>query len=246
MILDPFAMPTIDLDSHYRHLTTVAQSVLDEALSDPQVKLDMGKSLALLSDLHSMIDCLSGRPETEMLSAAALEYQYGLYAISTGAYRHAFLSLRLTLEMTLNAFLFSAYEIHMQQWRRGSRDTSWKAIVDEDEGLFSKQYYAAFCPTLIGLVGQYRGIAVATYRECSQYVHGNPHTHALIGNTVKFQKPIIENWHSLAQSAHLLLLFCFCGRFGESRDNKIRSTMKPIISETFSHTEELKELFNYE
>lgn len=92
---------------------------------------------------------------------------------------------------------------------------SWRAVVDEDNGLFSANYFKAFYPPFADSAKQYRTLAETTYRECSQFVHGNPTTDSSMPAQLQFLSSYNEQWHSLAESFKFLFFFAFCGRFGE-------------------------------
>ncbi|MGK0688509.1 hypothetical protein ACSFC0_24485 [Serratia marcescens] len=54
---------------------------------------------------------ISGRPEAAVLDSAVREYQFALFALVSGQYRHAFGGLRLFFELMLATVQFSAHEI---------------------------------------------------------------------------------------------------------------------------------------
>jgi len=69
-------------------------------------------------------------------------------ALAQGHYRHAFKGLSLVLELCLQAVALSANELCLREWPDNRRDTVWGVIVDDANGVFSKQFAHAFFPSL--------------------------------------------------------------------------------------------------
>ncbi|NGP18220.1 hypothetical protein [Devosia aurantiaca] len=223
-------MSSLNLPTYYQSLNDNAAAILGALAKDQESLARQIASHNFLADFPALVSAIRSRPESNMLSLAEKEYQYALYAIATGSYRHAFASLRLAMELALSSILFSAHEIRYHQWSAGDADINWNSIV-EDEGIFSKNFIKAFFPDLADQGTQYRAIAKAAYRECSQYVHGNMKTHSDVGLEVRFRKEVFMAWHDLAETFHLCLVFAFAARFALGLDKSQLSDIRHILTE---------------
>jgi hypothetical protein len=63
----------------------------------------IAESLHFATELECWHKILEHRAEAKLLKVAILEYQFSLLALAQGHYRHSFKSLRLVLELTLQA-----------------------------------------------------------------------------------------------------------------------------------------------
>jgi hypothetical protein len=159
------------------------ESVCKQSLVEPNLT-KITNSHLFTSELTLWCEVVGDKREAELLRVAAHEYEYSLLALAQGHYRHAFKSLRLVLELTLQAVYLSANELRLREWLSNRVDTSWSAIVDKNEGVFSPRFSKGFFPPFEIHAAHYGGMAVLLYRECSECVHGNaPHYSLLLTKT---------------------------------------------------------------
>lgn len=95
-------MPAFDAVSHYLSLAEASAENVRELTSNDSLVAQLAKSHSLVAELDTAFQFIASRPESVMLSRACIEYQYGLLALCTCKYRHAYLSLRLTMELSLS------------------------------------------------------------------------------------------------------------------------------------------------
>jgi hypothetical protein len=139
---------------------------------------------------------IGNRPEVPVLQAALREYQFSLLALSFGHYRAAFAALRLSLEMAFATVQWSTNERELREWQRGQRDSNWAALCDVENGILSKPFVRLFSEGLANEAAQYRASAAAVYRECSEYVHGNAHTHRALPEKLVFDENSFDSWQA--------------------------------------------------
>lgn len=173
----------------------------------------MSKAHAFIQDLDLWISELESRPEVVVLHSVVREYQLALLALVSGHYRSAFGTLRLALELAFSAVQWSANERELREWLQGQRDSNWATLIDNENGILSKQFVRLFCDGLANEAGRYRSSAVAVYRECSEYVHGNSHTHRLIPAYLIFDEASFDAWHQKASVVRLTISFAFAARY---------------------------------
>ena len=176
--------PPTDSDSeimsvtdHYIKLIEQSRSIFDAMSEDPETMSGFTRSHNFISDYELLRDAINSRPEARVLSLAIREYQFALFALAAGNYRHAFISLRLFLELSLSTIDFSASEIKYRKWLVKTGDIVWAALIDRENGIYSVSFISAFNCELAPSGKQYAALVEKVYRECSEHVHGNFHTH---------------------------------------------------------------------
>ena len=162
--------------------------------------------------LDEWAQALSSRPEADVYVAAVREMQLAQLSLSLGQYRQAFMGLRLSLELGLAAIHFSAHELEYRKWVRDKADVKWSELIDKKTGVLSPDFVAAFFEDLKDEALHYQSLAEKAYRECSEYVHGNAHTHSGLPATLAFSEEAFRNWHSKADTIHLVVSFALCMR----------------------------------
>lgn len=220
---------------HYERLQAASEQVLQESFSG-SLGEEMAKSHAFIQDLELWVDVLSNRPETEVLQCAIREYQFSLLSVGSGHYRAAFAALRLALELSFAAVQWSANERELREWRRGQRDSNWNSLIDNENGILSKQFVKLFSESLADEAPRYRGPAVAVYRECSEYVHGNAHTHRQLPEQLCFDETTFRAWMQKSSTVRLSIMFALCARFVEGLTEQDRGRLENPLLDHLGHS----------
>lgn len=221
--------------NHYEQLNAASQTVLAESFSGARAEA-MAKSHAFVNDLALWITEIGTRPEVSVLQAALREYQFALLSLSAGHYRAAFAALRLNLELSFATVQWSANERELREWRRGQRDSNWAALIDHDNGILSKQFIRLFSEELADEASQYRASATAVYRECSEYVHGNAHTHRSIPEQLIFDNASFEAWQERASVVRLTISFALAARYLSDLKPDVRSRLESMLIDHLGHS----------
>lgn len=227
----------------YRNLVGQQGNNAESCLSDPDSLAVFTRCHNLISDIHVLSKVVKSRPEVYCLNAAETEYQFALSALLTGHYRHSFGALRLTFEMLLHSIYFSGHEVKLNQWLAGNRDLTWGALTDENKGIFSAEFVKAFSPELVDQRKQYAALAATTYRECSQFVHGNPITSNTLSKNLTFERQSLDKWEETMQSMRLCVLYCFLYRYGKQLPIKEAPRFQAIVTESLGHEEAVRQFF---
>lgn len=200
---------------------------------------DVEKAAAFISahnaikDLERLEVFLKGRSEAEMFRLAKIEYQHALYSASVAQYRQAHVSLRLFFELSLCCVLFSAHEIDMHLWMRDQKDSNWSSIISNENGVLSKTFSGAFFPEMKEHCEQYRAMAMALYRECSQFVHGNRNSFDGIDGEIAYSPEILDAWVDRADTALRVVKFSFACRYLRLSDRSQRHSVEDMMLEDF-------------
>lgn len=183
----------------------------------------------IIIDFEQWLVVMENRPEQQMFTYALRELHSSLLAVILSQYRHAFMSLRIFLELGLACIHYSANEYLLRLWLSGKNDLNWKQIINNDNGVFSKQFASAFTPSLSNDSAHYMALAEKVYRECSEFVHGNSHTYKFLPNCIMFDEQTFKNWFEKAKTIYLVLTYGltvrYLGTINKEQVEKIESAI---------------------
>lgn len=235
----PSKPQSFDIQAYFRELQKKCDEILATSVEDANAGL-MASSRQFCLELGAWHLVIGSRRESELLRIAALEYDFALLALAQGHYRHAFKGLRLVLELCLQAVTLSANELCLREWLDNRRDTIWSVIVDDENGVFSKQFAQGFFPDLALHVQHYRGLATSVYRECSECVHGNIPKHVPLPASLSFDKEVFTLWHSKAAIVARIVHFSLCLRYLTDLSDAEVASLEPSLSDRLGHVAEIR------
>ena len=232
----------VSCEDYYRQLHAYCGEVLAQTFQADQSGLH-ATSHQFIDDLTRWYEVLKARPEGKMFLAGVSEYQFALLAVVFGQYRQAYMSLRLSMELLLGSVLYSANELTLRLWMKGSQDLVWASLMSVDNGVFSKSFVGAFYEELADSARQYGAIAESIYRECSEFVHGNAQTHSTESGKVLFQEQIFQDWNGVAKSFRLVTSFALCARYVRLMETDQRKDLEPILLDSLGHIPAIRAIF---
>jgi hypothetical protein len=233
----------LTVEEHYRNLLQRDEQMLNSLVADPVALVEFVKAHNFQADFEKLRDAVTNRPESEIFSLAIREYDFALSAVACSHYRHAHISLRLFFELALSAIHFSAHEINLRKWMLNSHDIYWSALADKENGVFAKSFIQVFHPGLSNSADQYLAMAVKVYRECSEFVHGNLHTHQDFDQPVEYNQELQIAWAERAEAVRISLLFAFAGRYLALLNPGQRTELEQLMIESFGHLQSIQELY---
>lgn len=233
----------MNVPDHYSDLLEHSKQVLVTMLADEKSAEALTVSHNHLLDYDALKAAISSRPEVDALNAATIEYQFALLALAMGQYRHAFGGLRLFFELMLSVIQFSAHEIDYRMWANDHKDINWNSLKDPQTGIFSKKFIGAFNPAFSEYANQYAAIAETVYRECSEFVHGNAHTHVTLPNNISFDRDVYLSWHQKAESMKLVIVFSFAARYLNHIDDHSLHALEPVLTDAIGHLSVIQDMF---
>jgi len=225
---------SLSCEQYYRQLHSSCGGVLAQSFEADKTS-QHAAAHQFRADLTRWYEVLEGRPERDLILAALSEYQFALLAVVFGQYRQSFMSLRLSLELLLGCVHFSANELKLRLWMRGSQDIVWSSLIDKESGVFSKSFVRVFYEDLVDLSLQHGAIAEKVYRECSEYVHGNANTHSTLDGKVTFQEQAFQDWHQKAKAVRLASSFALCARYVQLLEPEKRVQLETILLDNLGH-----------
>ncbi len=218
------------------------QDIFNKTLDEEMDKGLRGTVVQTMTDLGSCICEISTRPEKEVFDLSIREYQYSLIAACHGSYRQAFASLRLSFELWLAAISFSGAEKELRAWRARKQDIVWNKLISKETGVLSISFVSLFCESLEEKAPHFQAISERLYRECSEYVHGNHHTHLALPDDLNYDQIIFRDWCSKVETFKLVCLFCFAFRYADIFSGTSLTTIGHPIGDTLGHIPEIRQL----
>lgn len=248
----------MNIQEYYSHFSqTLNENIgksLDSSLHFYQL---LTKNRSFVDDFSKWIDILGDAPETYLYRNAAKVYQEAFANMLMGLYQPAFMGLRYFLERTLTGVFYSGNELELRTWLRGERDTYWTELigredkggakqneeryVNVDSGLFSLKFTRAFFPEIVDSAKTFRSLTSKVYRNCSEFVHGNPRAIDQIGQNNEFSLVVTEKWNEFADTIIRCILYAFVMRYWNFLPENSKDIVRLRVEEEFSTTDILKD-----
>lgn len=223
------------IEEHYKAYSTDLSDVMQKSLRDNSEVFQMfAASHQILTDYEPWLRLLEGRPETNIYHNAIRCYQTALLNVVTGLYQPAFFGLRYFFEWTLMGIFFSANELELNTWLLGGRDTYWSELVGDennDSGLFFNKFCKASFPEMKEEIRDFWGMSKKVYRECSEYVHGNPEAIGKLPEKLSYSEYLFIEWNRRADTIGYIIQYCFCLRYLKSLNVGAIKTLSPSLRE---------------
>ncbi|MGI3106609.1 hypothetical protein ACRRRU_03595 [Dickeya fangzhongdai] len=233
----------MDVINNYRKLLDNSKIIFDDMIAESGSEYLISSHNYLL-DYDKFKIAISNRPEVAVLDLAVKEYQFSLFALAAGQYRHAFGGLRLFFELMLSTVQFSAHEIDFRMWNKDEKDINWSSIISSENGVFSKNFIRAFNPDFSENGRQYLAIAERVYRECSEFVHGNATTHKRLPLDLKFHKETFNLWHEKSTTMRLVIIFALSARYLNHIGVEEMNTIEPVVIDALGNLKSVQEIFS--
>ena len=218
------------------------QEVFTKTLAENADQNLRNKIVQTITDLGSCISAIATRPEKEVFELSIREYQYSLIAACHGSYRQAFAALRLSFELWLSAISFSGSEKELRAWRASKKDIVWNQLISQETGVLSVSFVSLFCETLEEKAPHFRAMSERLFRECSEYVHGNHHTHLALPDDLNYNQIVFRDWSSKVETFKLACLFCFAFRYADILPETNLTAPGNPIGDTLGHIPEIRQL----
>ena len=218
-------------------------AILEQSLSCADCIVALTSNYRMVADISLCMSVIPHRREKILLEHATKEYQFALFSLHQGFYRHAFSALRLSFELLLSSIEYSANELSLRQWEAGTLDINWTRLLNLDSGIFSKNFLRAFSVGLDDRGMHFRSISEKAYRECSEYVHGNAATHAELPADLTFSKASILTWSDKSNSVHLVFLFLFFSRYVADMGESERKIIEESFLDSLGYIKEVRIAF---
>jgi hypothetical protein len=243
----------MDLRQYYQSLISTSGATLNESLEKMN---ELAKVHAFADDLLTWHTVVHTRVGATVIKYAAGEIQLSALSLVYGLYRQAFISLRLSLELSLSAVFFSTNELEFREWEQGKRDIYWNQLIDikpdvnnsdtnksnTNNGIFSKRYSKAFFPELENIVTEYNNLAKDTYRNLSEFVHGNAYTWEMNTSSISFDEVLFDRWMNNFIKVSRIISFGLSLRFLKGLDTHEVNLLEAHLKEYLGTISAIREV----
>lgn len=220
-----------------------SRQILMQTINYSETQKALNKSYCFITDISLCAQMIKEKREAKLFDLAIKEYQFSLFTLSQGMYRHAFSSLRLTLELALSAIEFSANEYSLRRWESGLNDINWQRIINLENGIFSKNFANIFNVEVADRIEHYRKLAESVYRECSEYVHGNANTHLKLPSKIEFSEENVLSWADKSSTIHMIILFTYFLRYVGDLNAESKEQLSLTFNESLGHIPSIRITF---
>lgn len=203
---------------------------------------ELGKVHHLSSCIYEFSEHINDQSEKNILITVSSQLESATLNATMGMYRQAFSSLRLAFEMGLGAAHFSVHKLDFIEWLNGRADIKWSELIDPDNGVLSVRFTNAFFNELSSIVTKYREKAITTYRNLSEFVHGNNETWIKSGLQLSYNKRLLETYFETFSATADIILFVLTCRYAKSLSKESLETLQ-CIPEEFAHLSQIREIF---
>ena len=199
------------------------------------------------TNLQTLYKVLENRLESGIFKNAIRVYQESMLCAISGLYQPAFMGLRYFLERFMMGAYLSSSEIELRTWISNERDTYWTELVGVESnsqssnnnnpttGIFSLKFTKAFFLELNEERIQMLALTKKVYRECSEYVHGNPLAIGNIPEALVYEEQILQEWLDKAETVKRCVLYVVFLRYARSLFLDEFKSVKPIKQYIDSH-----------
>jgi len=233
----------MDIQDVIRKQKDAINSVIETTLADSTLITKYADNFNFVSDFEKLIEVVGDRSEKQVFLAAINEFQFALLSSTAGLYRQAFSSLRLFLELALAGIEYSTNERKLREWKNGKLDISWSQLTCDQEGILSVKFIKLFDERLVDQASSFLAMTIRVYRECSEYVHGNPESYASLPKDIQFSVETADQWNEKACTIKLIICFAFYVRFLTEKNISELTSVENVICEQLGHIEEIRRKF---
>ncbi len=224
------ADPVPDL---YRALHSASLDAMENLVGTASSRKQLIEIHAFIQDLDPWLSVLDARLELDPLKTAMREFHAAVLMATQALYRPAYMALRLFLELSLGTIYFSTLDFELRRWAAGERDVIWSEITHKSQGLLSPAFARVYAPPLKDTQSHFYEIAIRTYRECSQFVHGNPEPTSLLPTDIIFSESTFSSFFDSARSAARTVLYALILRYFSDLDDIQVEKIKPVVVDQF-------------
>ncbi|MEZ9402812.1 hypothetical protein BCU92_02020 [Vibrio cyclitrophicus] len=215
--------------SHFIQLNEQFSKIIEASFLSTKSS-EISELFHFVDDLNMWHELIEGKEDTTILVSAIKEYEFSFQAALNGQYRYAFTAQRYFLEQICRYIYLSTNELYLRHWKLGIKDIAWGAIVDKDNGIFSKIYIRAFYNEVEDEGAHMLALASKLYRETSEYIHGNFEKVIDMPDKLGFDNTLLNKWLEFVATSKFIAVFLltvrFSKEFGESELSKVVDNIK--------------------
>jgi len=229
----------MDIQAYFTKLNEESQGIFNKVVLERE---NLGLLHHYSSCVYEFSECIPDPKEKDMFVKVCVQLESATFNMSLGLYRQAFSSLRLAFEMGLAAVYFSINKLELHEWLDGRADIRWSTLIDENDGVLSKRFSNAFFSECSEHTEEYRQKAKSTYRDLSEYVHGNNETWDKSGLKLCHDEQLSKTYLDRYKAVLEVILFSSICRYAKLFDESSLESLQ-FVPEEFNHISAIRDLF---
>ena len=205
----------------------------------------INRCISFTNDLDLWISHCNTLADWSLIKEAQDECLTSIIMCSQGFYKEAIMALRQCLEHMLFAILLSTNDYKYRLWMRGQYDMSWSQIVDDQNGVFGKQFISTYASDVdTGRSIELLTITKNVYRECSEFVHGNYEQLKTFTNHMEFSEDAVEKYANYFFSVQYIISWSLMIRFRDALDDPQHLVaLESVLMENLGTQPEIQALY---
>lgn len=209
---------------------------------------ELSKCVAFSDDLQLWLSKCGNFSDYLLVKKAQSECVNSIYMCAQGFYKEAITTLRQFLEHFLFAISLSTNDYKYRLWQVGQSDMSWTQLMDDQNGVFGKQFLKVYAKDL----SEERSMEMLTiaknvYRECSEYVHGNYSKLSILSESLVYNETHFNQYIEYFNNIQYVVCMALFIRFRELLDNQeIFTALESIIADNLGTLTEVQLIFSAE
>lgn len=227
---------------HFSRLNAQFSSIIDESFSS-NLSSRISNLFQLSEDMILWESILSNSIDTTILVSAIQEFEFGLQAVLSGQYRYSFVAQRYFLEQVCRFIYLSTNELHLRHWKLELRDISWSFLIDNENGVFSKNFIRAFFPEVEEEGEHFINMSRKLYRESSEFIHGNFSKIASLPKSINYNEDLLIIWLDFMETSRFIFQFLMFMRFSKNIDKQHIHSLEPMAKDELGGIEEFNMIF---
>ena len=206
---------------------------------------EISKCLTFTDDLQKWISKCGSFSAFPLVVEAQDKCVTSIFLCAQGFYKAAISSLRQSLEHMLFAVLLSTNDYRHRQWAAGQFDMSWTQTMDPDNGVFGKCFIKMYAKDLDERSTELLTLAKNTYRECSEYIHGNYGKLTKLSEKLEFEENSLICFLDYFDNVRYLFCMALLIRFRYIFDDKdVIQELEPVIMGNLQTLSEVQDIYN--
>lgn len=229
--------------SHFIQLNNEFLKIIEASFSSEN-SCKISELFQFIDDLNVWHDILKNKADSTILVSAIKEYEFSFQAALNGQYRYAFTALRYFLEQICRYIYLSTNELYLRHWKLGLKDISWGAIVDKENGIFSKTFIRAFYNEVEDEGTHMITLSSKLYRETSEYIHGNFNKVVDMPQKLDFDNLLLNKWLEFVETSKFLTVFLLTIRFTKEFNKSELEKVEDNVKDELGGIEDFNLLYN--
>lgn len=207
---------------------------------------EISACMAFTEDLQKWISECGFFSDFPLVIEAQDKYISSIFLCAQGFYKAAISSLRQGLEHMLFAVLLSTNDYLYKLWIAGQHDMSWTQTMDANNGVFGVRFIQMYARDFEERSCELQNLAKNTYRECSEYIHGNYEKITKLSEKLKFDENGLLCFLDYFDNVRYLLCMALLIRFRYIfNDKKVLQVLEPIIMGNLNSLPEVQDIYNH-